>query len=491
MWVYTYKTDDKGFLTACKARLVARGDQQAKGLSEQNYAATLAARSLRTVLAIAARFDLELKQFDAVNAFVNAHLDNSVLMEMPPGYRKPGTVLKLQKALYGLRQSPLLWQRELTSTLTNLGFKAVPQEPCIMMRDDILVFFYVDDIVVAYKKERQEQVDKTINQLRKKYQLTGGDDLAWFLGMEVHRDHVKRLIWLSQTAYIEKIARLTQSSPTYIPTTPMATQELFPFDSIAETPSIRLFQRKIGSLLYAAVTTWPDIAFATSRLARFNQNPGPEHHKAADRVLQYLFGTRYYALQLGDGNHLTIASDSSFADNTLDRKSSQGYTIQLFGGLIAWRANKQDTVTTSTTEAELLALAQAAKEGFFVQRLLDQLTVRLDNNLLQLQCDNQQTIRLINSDIATLQTKLKHVDIHNHWLRQEAQAKRIHVAYVPTKQMVADGLTKSLTADNHQKFISMIRLVPIESLIKARAQKELSSEALQALVGLEQLDLRG
>lgn len=355
-----------------------------------------------------------------------------------------------------------------------------------MIKDGIIVFLYVDDIVVAYHKERQKEVDQFVAKLQEKYQLTGDDDLMWFLGIEIHRDRAQRLIWLAQTSYVEKIARLAQSDA--MPETPMAKEELLPYNNIADLASIRLFQRKVGSLLYAAVTTRPDIAFATSRLARFNQNPGPQHHKAADRVLRYLFATRYFALQLGDGDHLIVASDASFADNTLDRKSSQGYAVLLFGGLIAWRASKQDTVTTSTTEAELLALAQAAKEGLFVRRLLNELTIRFDDDALQLQCDNTQTVRLVQSEIATLQTKLRHVDIHNHWLRQEAQAGRVHVTHVPTQRMIADGLTKALTGEQHRKFVAMLRLVPIKNLITTRATKKLTPEALRALVGSEDLE---
>jgi hypothetical protein len=467
MWVYTYKFNKSGQFVKCKARVVARGDQQKKDLGEINYAATLASRSLRTVLATAARFDLELVQFDAVNAFVNAKLDDTVFMEMPMGHRKAGTVVQLQKALYGLRKSPLLWQRELTLTLQKLGFKTVPHEPCVMIRKQVIVFFYVDDIVIAYPKKRQSEMHQAVAGLKAKYDLTGGHDLRWFLGMEIHRDRTNKLLWLAQTAYIEKIANLTDSEA--LPLTPMSAEELFPFNGTATAASMQRYQRKVGSILYAAIITRPDIAFAVSRLARFNQNPGPEHHKAADRVLRYLYATRYHALQLGGGDTLVVASDASFADNSVDRKSSQGYAISLFGGLIAWRASKQTTVTTSTTEAELLALAQAAKEGMFVQRLVCDLSVHLDEDLLTIQCDNTQTIRLVDAEIATLNTRLRHVDIHNMWLRQEAQCNRIKVIHVPSQKMIADGLTKALSADNHGKFVEMINVVSIEDRITARA----------------------
>ena len=91
--------------------------------------------------------------------------------------------------------------------------------------------------------------------------------------------------------------------------------------------------------------------------------------------------------------------------------------MKLFSGLVGWRANKQNTVTTSITEAELLALVQATKEGLFVSRLLAELTIKLDNHHITVQYNNTQTIRLVTTEIATLQTKLRHLDIHSYWLR--------------------------------------------------------------------------
>jgi hypothetical protein len=102
----------------------------------------------------------------------------------------------------------------------------------------------------------------------------------------------------------------------------MRNKELFPYEGHATHKSINHYQKKIGSILYAAVITRPDIAFAASRLARFITNPGAEHHAEADRVIRYLLNTRILALQLGQGDDFEVASDASFADNTLDRTSS-------------------------------------------------------------------------------------------------------------------------------------------------------------------------
>src|SRR5215469_16224762 len=148
-----------------------------------------------------------------------------------------------------------------------------------------------------------------------------------------------------------------------------------------------------------------------------------------------------------------MATDASFADNSLDQKSSQAYIMVLFSRVIGWRANKQNTVTTSTTKAELLSLSQGAKEGQYIKRLLDELGVSLDNQRIQIHCDNKQTIRLVTEEITRLQTKLRHVDIHNHWLRQEVRNGRITVEHVPTKQMIANGLTKALSKGEFNEFL--------------------------------------
>ncbi|KAL6152339.1 hypothetical protein ACJQWK_04811 [Exserohilum turcicum] len=457
MWVFTYKFNQENQFLKCKARLVVRGDQQRNITSQDTYAATLTGRSFRLFMAIAAKYDLEVKQFDVTNAFVHARLDRDVYMRMPHGYQKPGTILKLQKALYGLRISPALWQRDFTATLTKLGFQTVPHEPCCMIKDSTLIFFYVDDFNIAYDQNQRHLASTLVEDLKKTYSMTGGDDIQWFLGIEVRRDRGNRLIHLSQSAYCEKISRLAEDR-TVRHDTPIGSAELKPRDGLATPPEINKYQRKIGSLLYAAVNTRPDIAFATSRLARFLSNPSQEHQRAADRVLLYLEETKYLALQLRSGNSMQVASDASFADNTLDRKSSQGYTIKLFGGLIAWRASKQDTVTTSTTEAELLALSQVAKEAIFTSRLIKELKIDLPDQI-EIQCDNQQTIRLVTQEISRLQTKLRHVDIHNHWLRQEVASGRIKVTYTQLAEMTADGLTKALPVNQWQRFLTQLGLI--------------------------------
>ena len=142
------------------------------------------------------------------------------------------------------------------------------------------------------------------------------------------------------------------------------------------------------------------------------------------------------------------------------------HVMTLFGGIIGWAANKQGTVTTSTTEAELLALAQAAKEGIYIYRLLNEMNIIKGKTGVQIECDNQQTLRLINDEITKLRTKLRHVDIHNHWLRQEVQEGRITAKYVPSNKMIANGLMKVLSEKEFRDFVRQVGLEDLSQSLR-------------------------
>ena len=158
-----------------------------------------------------------------------------------------------------------------------------------------------------------------------------------------------------------------------------------------------------------------------------------------------------------------VYTDASFADNLQDRKSTQGYLLTLFGGPIVWKSGKQSTVTTSSTEAELLGLSTAAKEAIAAVRLFRDVRLQLNEDLT-IWCDNKQTIRLVNEDMMRIQTALRHVDIHNCWVRQETKKGSFEVKYLPTNQMPADGLTKALDKGKFKQFVAQLGLTPIPEI---------------------------
>ena len=214
MWVYTYKSDPQGNWLRCKARLVARGDQQSKHDCGDTYAATVAIRSFRIITALAARFDLEMKQYDAVNAYTNAVLPKPEYMRMPKGYVQKGCVLKLRKALYGLRTSAKLWQKTFNEAFVNIGYEAIPDEPCVLIKDGQITMYHVDDFIMTHPQHKAAAAEDTINQIQNKFTITGGDDISWYLGIQIIRDRPNKRSWLSQQAYCKKIFKQTRREET-------------------------------------------------------------------------------------------------------------------------------------------------------------------------------------------------------------------------------------------------------------------------------------
>jgi hypothetical protein len=458
-WVFKYKVDEDGYLTKFKARLCVRGDLQIM-LKQDTYAGTLAIKSFRGLMAIAAVMDLNATQWDVVNAFLHSRMDEDVYVRLPEGFLIPGMCLKLLRALYGLRRSPRLWQQEFGSWLVSRGFTKVPDDPCVYRTNHIILIFYVDDIVALCRPEHQDTIDQFGKDLSEKYQVRHIGDLKWFLGIRVVRDRTNRRLWLCQDSYINKIVHKYHLEEGKRYSTPMSTdQRLATNDQEAKASKIREFQSKGGSLIYPSITTRPDVAYAAARIAQHLKNPSQDHIDAANRIIKYLDSTKTLAIEYSADNlqdSFIFATDAAFADNP-DMRSTEGYIFKMFGGAVDWKASKQKTVTTSTTEAELLALSHGAREAYWWIRFFK--AIRLDPEQdFEILCDNAQTVGLLTKEDPELKTRLRHVDIHHHWLRQEVQSKKIHIRWQSTDSMPADGLTKPLTNEKHQEFVRMLGL---------------------------------
>jgi len=128
-------------------------------------------------------------------------------VELPIGFKEPDTVALLLKALYGLRRSPLLWQKLLSEVLRQLGLCMVPEEPCLFVNDWLIVFFFVDDIVYMYREKNEKQATEFKDALTTRFKMRDLGDLQWFLGIQVTYDWENQRIWLSQESYIEEIAQ--------------------------------------------------------------------------------------------------------------------------------------------------------------------------------------------------------------------------------------------------------------------------------------------
>ncbi|KAJ5736618.1 uncharacterized protein N7483_001743 [Penicillium malachiteum] len=188
---------------------------------------------------------------------------------------------------------------------------------------------------------------------------------------------------------------------------------------------------------------------------------------AVDHLISYLVATKDLAIcydgRTDPSQLFKVFSDASFADNS-DRKSTSGYLFTLYGGPFDWSARKQRTVSTSTTEAELLALAAAGKQLLWIKRFFRSITF---DPMVQMEifCDNKPTVDLMIRSKSVYTTKLRHVDIHRHWLRQEVQTKALRINWIPSSEMLADGLTKQFLPQKHRDFVQRLNMeVPPSSL---------------------------
>lgn len=468
-WIFTYKFDKNGFFVKHKARLVVRGDKQADIYSRQDiYAHTLAIAHFRALMGHVADQDLDTRAYDIVNAFATCPLpdDEVIFIQVPEGLGLPrnGTiVLRLRMGLYGLRKSPKWWYEDLTRKLTKFGCKQIPESPCVWIHDGfqtpVIVFFYVDDLIVAGKGDGLHHVSDF---LAASYELHVLGEIEWFVGIRVTRDRASRKLWLSQEAYVRKIAkRFNIVNTAKVPIT--LTTDLSRNEDQATPEQVKIYQIRIGSILYVAITTRPDVCLHCSLLSDHLLNPAQRHIDAADHLIRYLLQTSNHAILYTGTSQiykpLSIGVDAAFADNP-SRKSTQGYIVKLFGGPILWNSSKQRTVTTSTTEAELLSLTKAAAETMSLLRFFKQCRINVQLPAI-IHCDNRQTVDIVNGNTALHATKLRHVDIHQHWLKQElAKAEsELQVEWIATADQIADGLTKLRPAQAHRVFVDQIGLV--------------------------------
>jgi hypothetical protein len=211
----------------------------------------------------------------------------------------------------------------------------------------------------------------------------------------------------------------------------------------------------IGCLMYAAVMTRPDIAFAVSNLSQYLDSPRTTHLHAVTRVFRYLSGTKGFKLVLGGLNTTIVGySDSDWASQ-IHRHSISGFAFFIGDGVVSWSSKKQPIITLSSTEAEYVALTHSSKDIIWSHKLLTEFSPIFSLKLpTTLYCDNQGAIRL--SKDSTFHGRTKHIDVHFHFIRQSVSQGHISLTYCPTDDMIADTFTKPLARFKFEKFRALL-----------------------------------
>jgi hypothetical protein len=468
IWVFKYKFDIDDYLKKFKTRLCVRDDLQST--NQNSYATTFAAKTFRALMIISTAFDLKIWQYNAVSAFINSEIDEELYSECSNEFFRFDYCWKLNKALYELKQASIFWYRNLITILKDLKLQSISRINCLFVNDWLILFFYVDNIMIICLKENLNRMRFFEKLLMKRFEMKVLRKLKWFLKIKITRNRANRKIWLCQNSYISKIVTKFHLKEMKCSKTSLA--NLSRINEIAENPNsqrIFVFQQRVRSLNFAAVIFRFDIVFATAKLVQFLKNSNSNHVVIANRVIVYLNDIKNFVIEFSEKSSeiFLCASDAAFVDDELIRKSSNDYFFKLYDDSIDWRAIKQITMTTSSIETKLLILSRIAKKTIWWRRFFE--FMKYDSmKKLHIRCDNRQILRVLKKEMLKLNTKLKHVDIHRHWLRQEIQTNRISVNWCSTAEISADDFIKVLSRQKHEEFLKQLHLTHIIHLINQK-----------------------
>nr|GEW50653.1 retrovirus-related Pol polyprotein from transposon TNT 1-94 [Tanacetum cinerariifolium] len=278
----------------------------------------------------------------------------------------------------------------------------------------------------------QAEIGSTKSLLKREFDMKDLGEAKKILGMEIVRDHSRKILRVSQSGCISKILNN------------------FRIDNgkSVQMPLGGHFKLSLKDYLIRDCDVEKmNIAYAVSIVSIYSANPGKNHWEAVKWNLKYLRGTANVGLIYGTnrGNHkdVTCFVDSDYAKDPDKGRSITGYAFLVQGCVVSWKTTLQHVVALLTTEAEYMALTEAMKEAIWPRRLLEELVVEL--NRVTVNCDNQGAIHLSRNHV--FHERTKHINVRYHFIREFLEAKTVKVLKVGTEHNAADALTKVF--ENH------------------------------------------
>jgi hypothetical protein len=355
-WVFSIKHKADGSIDRYKARLVAKGYTQTYGIDyQETFSPVAKLNTVRVLLSLAANLDWPLHQFDVKNAFLHGDLEEEVYMDVPPGYTansESEVVCKLQRALYGLKQSPRAWFGRFSWAMKKYGYTQSNSDHTLFLKHRLgkvtALIIYVDDMIIT--GDDVVEISKLQKQLATELEMKSLGGLKYFLGIEVARS--KQGIFLSHRKYVLDLLSevgLLDCKPADTPI--VQNHRLGEHTDQVSTDKGR-YQRLVGKLIYLSHTR-PDIAYAVNVVSQFMHNPSEDHMNAVIRILRYLKSSPGKGLMFSKNDHLRVEgyTDADWAGSVSDRKSTSGYFTFVGGNLVTWRSKKQNVVALSSAEA--------------------------------------------------------------------------------------------------------------------------------------------
>lgn len=458
-WVFKLKgpgTENERF----KARLVARGYAQVHGIDyDETFSPVVRHTSLRILFALSVNVGYQIYQMDAVTAFLQSELQETIYMKQPEGYADGSDrVCLLKKSIYGLKQAGRQWNLKLNDVLQKYGLQRSKFDPCVYLNGKLtlLIAVYVDDFLIFYKNENELNELKLF--LNSKLKMKEIGEAKECIGIHINKTH--DVIELSQQKYIDDVLKRFDMLNCKTAKTPGEVNEKLSARMVNEGNDLTgkvPYQELVGSLLYIAQITRPDIAFCVNNVSRFNSKHSIEHWEAVLRILRYLKNTSNYVLRFkkDEKRDVFAFSDADYASEIDKRRSCTGFVVKMAGAAISWHSKRQEIVAVSSTEAEYIALSTTVKEMLWVAQFVREVS-NINIQPANIFCDNTSTIKLATSD--AYRERTKHIDVRYHHIRDAVEKGKITVEFISTNDMVADALTKALNGTKTKQFADLMGL---------------------------------
>ena len=465
-FVFTHK-DGTG-----KARMVARGDRQESDTYSETYSPTMNVELLRLLLKIALETGRDVYTFDVKRAYLYSPLNEDVYIEVPEGYHvidptidRRKFVLKLERALYGLKQSGRAWYEELGRTLSEFGFVPLQREPTLFVHParEIIIAVYVDDLVVVVPSD--DDLAFVRNALLSKYDLHENGLIGRVLGLNVELRSDGYFLHL--TDMIDALCSKYNIVPNGRTWSPLPANEMIEPHSDGVPVDYYEYAALLGALLYIARMTRPDILTAVVQLCQFQSCPRNYHLRKLKSVLNYLANTRElgHLIRRGGSLDLSVYSDSSLA-NCHDRKSLMGSAVFLGRAMISFGSRKSRIVTLSSNEAEIVAALTSMKDLLYFKKLLCSLLHGGGSGTEPAHCDRCETPPMFvdNSGVISFcdrgfTRRTRYLDIEFYGLKGNSDNGQFELEYVRSADNYADMFTKNLnreTLECHRESVGIV-----------------------------------
>ena len=337
------------------------------------------------------------------------------------------------------------------------GFSKCSYEHTLFIKHEaagkcLIVSLYIDDLI--YTGNDMELCEKFKKAMKSEFDMSDLGKMKYFLGVEIQQ--TSEGIHVTQMKYAGEILERFGMTHCNSVQNPIVPGTKLTRDEGEANEDATWFKQLIGSLMYLSVTR-PDIVFVVCRLSRFMNEPKSSHVAAAKRVLRYVKGTASLGLfyKRGAENNLKAYTDSDYAGDVEDRRSTSGYVFFIGDGAVAWSSKKQPIVTLSTTEAEYVAAAACACHCIWMKKVLISLGSS-SCECIKILCDNSSTIKLSRNPV--LHGRTKHIDVRFHFLRDLVREGAVDLIHCGTTEQVADIMTKPLKLETFCKLRDMLGL---------------------------------